>query len=87
MDGLSNGGYQLNDLWGHVRMHFFQGEISLPSQSEMEKDVKDYRDRLSKEFLQTLRHTIQVNLPEYARFMAKEIGCAPDLGKLFLLQT
>jgi len=38
------------------------GEAKLPTGPDMEKEVDQYRDWLTKTFVESTRHTIEVNL-------------------------
>ncbi|KAG9465920.1 flavin-containing monooxygenase 5-like [Eleutherodactylus coqui] len=62
----------------------FKGLNKLPSMSEMkEMNAKRIEDR-QKRYVESERHTIQVDYVDHMDEVAEEIGCKPNVKKLFL---
>ena len=61
----------------------FNGQARLPPRYEMEAAVKKAKDDMSKRYIKSQRHTIQVDWITYMDAVAMEIGVKPDLWKLF----
>ncbi|KAL3088563.1 hypothetical protein niasHT_023181 [Heterodera trifolii] len=60
------------------------GDISLPQKAQMEADALAQARRISKEFVNRPRHTIQVQYVDYMDELAKLVGCKPKLiGRIF----
>ncbi|KAL3078235.1 hypothetical protein niasHS_012122 [Heterodera schachtii] len=60
------------------------GDISLPQKAQMEADALAQAQRISKEFVNRPRHTIQVQYVDYMDELAKLVGCKPKLvGRIF----
>ncbi|CAK5075223.1 unnamed protein product [Meloidogyne enterolobii] len=59
---------------------FFAGlnrEAKLPTGPEMEKEVDQYRDWLTKTFVESTRHTIEVDCVPYMDSLAEILDCKP----------
>jgi len=64
-----------------LKSFLLQGDISLPPKDEMWRDVQEKRTAMSKRFVTSQRHTIQVDYIGYMDELAKMYGCKPNLGK------
>ncbi|XP_013400134.1 dimethylaniline monooxygenase [N-oxide-forming] 5 [Lingula anatina] len=62
----------------------FKGLIKLPDKEVMEADMTAKRDAMAKRYVQSQRHTIQVDWVPYMDELATHVGCKPNLLKLFL---
>lgn len=58
------------------------GKLSLPSEEQMYKDIKKKEDFNRKRYVDSPRHTLQVEFIEYQDELAEEIGVKPNLLKL-----
>lgn len=59
------------------------GKRKLPTKDAMLKDIKEKEDQLSRRYVDSPRHTVQVDYISYLDELAEEIGCKPKLHKLF----
>ncbi|XP_074653875.1 flavin-containing monooxygenase 5-like [Tubulanus polymorphus] len=74
-------GSELQCRWA---THVFKGEKKLPSKTEMWNDVNQYHESMSKKYVKSPRHTIQVDWIPFLDGLAEQIGCKPDIrGMLF----
>ncbi|KAM4023009.1 flavin-containing monooxygenase 5-like [Anomaloglossus baeobatrachus] len=62
----------------------FKGESKLPPMSEMKTEIMRRREDMQNRYVESERHTIQVDYVNYMDEVAVEIGCKPNLKKLFL---
>ena len=62
-------------------MYHFQGERQLPTQDEMQADVKAKQDDMGRRYVKSTRHTIQVDQIPFMDELADHIGCKPQLSK------
>ncbi|XP_069825152.1 flavin-containing monooxygenase 5-like isoform X1 [Dendropsophus ebraccatus] len=62
----------------------FKGLCKLPSMSKMKAEIMKRREDMQKRYVESERHTIQVDYVSYMDEVAVEIGCRPNLKKLFL---
>ena len=62
-----------------------QGASRLPSTETMWKDIVAKREAMAKRYVDSTRHTIQVDWLPFMDEIAEQVGCKPDLGKFFLI--
>eukprot|EP00794_Sanderia_malayensis_P014230 gene14231-15714_t len=74
----------MSELQARWAVKVFNGEKQLPSCKEMEADVMKKRKEMAGSYYQSERHTIQVDYMNYSDEIAEQIGCKPNLRKLFL---
>ena len=55
--------------------------MKLPSHEDMMTDIKQKEDAMKMRYVQTQRHTIQVDFIDFMDEIAELNGCAPDLSK------
>ncbi|KAI3416346.1 Dimethylaniline monooxygenase N-oxide-forming [Globodera pallida] len=58
----------------------FTGAIQMPSCTDMEAHAAGVKEAMHAQFVQSRRHTIQVDYIEYMDTLAELIGCVPRLG-------
>ncbi|XP_066453360.1 flavin-containing monooxygenase 5-like isoform X2 [Eleutherodactylus coqui] len=63
----------------------FKGLNKLPSKSEMKAEIAKRTEVMQKRYVESERHTIQVDYVDYMDEVAEEIGCKPNVKKLLLL--
>uniref|UniRef100_A0A183C6X5 Flavin-containing monooxygenase n=1 Tax=Globodera pallida TaxID=36090 RepID=A0A183C6X5_GLOPA len=59
----------------------FTGAIQMPSCTDMEAHAAGVKEAMHAQFVQSRRHTIQVDYIEYMDTLAELIGCVPRLGR------
>ena len=59
----------------------FQGSCSLPSQEEMWRDIRAKQTAMAERYVESTRHTIQVDWLPFMDELAELIGCKPNLCK------
>lgn len=62
----------------------FKGLSKLPSMSEMNAEIAKRKEDLQKRYVESERHTIQVDYVTHMDEVAVEIGCKPNIKKLML---
>ncbi|XP_029473490.1 dimethylaniline monooxygenase [N-oxide-forming] 5-like [Rhinatrema bivittatum] len=62
----------------------FKGLMKLPSVNDMKADIAMKRDELEKRYVESPRHTIQVDFMEYLDELAMQIDVKPNLLSLLL---
>ncbi|KAK6056097.1 Flavin-binding monooxygenase-like protein [Cooperia oncophora] len=60
------------------------GSHRIPSVAEMKKSIQKKRDAMKACFVQSPRHTIQVDYMEYMEELAGLMGCKPDVPRIFM---
>ena len=70
-------------LWGKLnKIHIhFKGEVKLPSQNAMWRDIRGKQQNMAERYVKTQRHTIQVDYLPYMDELAEKVGCRPDLSE------
>jgi len=56
-----------------------QGERPLPSVAEMWRDIEQKREEMAQRYVQTQRHTIQIDYIPFIQELAKLAGNQPDI--------
>ena len=62
-------------------LKIFQGKVHLPSHDEMMADIRFKQAAMKQRYVQTQRHTIQVDYVDYMDELATLNGTLPDLSK------
>ncbi|XP_022108773.1 dimethylaniline monooxygenase [N-oxide-forming] 5-like [Acanthaster planci] len=75
--------HPISELQCRWAARIFNSQARLPPRPEMEASVKKAKDDMSKRYIKSQRHTIQVDWIKYMDSIAVEIGVKPDLWKLF----
>jgi dimethylaniline monooxygenase (N-oxide forming) len=60
----------------------FKGERQLPSRVEMDKDTDERLSQMSRRYVASPRHTLQVDHLAYCDELADEVGCRPNICKI-----
>ncbi|XP_075472895.1 flavin-containing monooxygenase 5-like isoform X2 [Ascaphus truei] len=63
----------------------FKGLNQLPSVEDMMAEITKRKEEMEKRYVTSSRHTIQVDYVLYMDGIASEIGCKPNLNRLFLM--
>ena len=58
-----------------------QGVCPLPSREEMWGDVRRKQEDMASRYVESTRHTIQVDWIPFMDEVAEQLGCKPDLCK------
>lgn len=75
--------FPLSELQGRWVTRVFNGKTPLPPKDFMMKDVEMKREAMERRYYASKRHTIQVDYISYADELANQVGCRPNLIKLF----
>jgi dimethylaniline monooxygenase (N-oxide forming) len=67
------------ELQARWAIRVFKGECELPSSAEMWKDIEFKRQELAKRYVDSTRHTIQVDIATYQMELSELCGCKPNL--------
>ncbi|XP_053381050.1 flavin-containing monooxygenase 5-like isoform X2 [Mercenaria mercenaria] len=71
------------ELQCRLATRLFKGDVQLPPQSEMWRDIKDKKEKMSRVYVKSQRHTIQVDFIPFLDELAKLNGCMPNFKKMF----
>lgn len=71
----------VTELQARWAVQIFKGERQLPSRLMMDQDIDRRRDEMSKRYVASPRHTIQVDHVDYCNELADEVGCRPNICK------
>ncbi|XP_071983185.1 flavin-containing monooxygenase 5-like isoform X2 [Engystomops pustulosus] len=74
----------ISEIQARWATRVFKGINKLPSMSEMKAEITKRREDMQKRYVESERHTIQVDYVDYMDEVAEEIGCKPNFKKLFL---
>ncbi|XP_071155178.1 flavin-containing monooxygenase 5-like isoform X1 [Mytilus edulis] len=72
----------ISELQCRLATRVFQGKVKLPCYDEMMTDIKNKELAMQLKYVQTQRHTIQVDYIDYMDELATLNGCLPDLKSL-----
>jgi dimethylaniline monooxygenase (N-oxide forming) len=78
----------ITELQARWAVRVFKGEVKLPSSLKMDEDIDEKTDQMSKRYVASPRHTIQVDYVEYCHEIADQVGCRPticEMNKSYLL--
>jgi dimethylaniline monooxygenase (N-oxide forming) len=68
----------MTELQAQWVVRVLKGERKLPSRVEMDKDTDERLSQMSKRYVASPRHTIQVDYVEFCNKLADEVGCRPN---------
>lgn len=74
----------ISEIQARLAARVFSGKLALPSPEVMEKDIDRVRTENQKRFVQTQRHTIQVDYMTYMDEIADLLNVKPNLRKLLI---
>lgn len=74
----------VSEIQARWATRIFKGINKLPSMTEMKAEITRRREDMQKRYVESERHTIQVDYVNYMDEVAEEIGCKPNWKKLFL---
>ncbi|XP_060083828.1 flavin-containing monooxygenase 5-like [Ylistrum balloti] len=69
----------VSELQCRLATRIFKGHVQLSSSKAMRDDIRRKRDDMSKIYVKSLRHTIQVDWIPYMDELATLVGCKPNL--------
>lgn len=72
----------ISELQGRLAVKVFKGERRLPSEEEMWKDIAQKKLEMSMRYVETQRHTVQVDYVTFMDELAELAGCRPNLLRL-----
>lgn len=73
----------LSEMQARVFLEQFTGNNVIPSKREMVENVHEYHEKMSRRYVTSRRHTIQVDYVDYIEELAKLIGVNLDMKKLW----
>jgi dimethylaniline monooxygenase (N-oxide forming) len=76
--------FPIAELQSRLAALVFKGDVQLPSSVAMKKDIENHTSALQGRYVQTARHTIQVDWLPFMDELAVLVGCKPNLLKLLL---
>ncbi|XP_068096027.1 flavin-containing monooxygenase 5-like [Hyperolius riggenbachi] len=72
----------ISEIQCRLAARIFTGEKMLPSASEMKEDIRLKKEEMTKRYVCSQRHTIQVDYVDYMDEIAELLGVKPNLLKL-----
>ncbi|XP_050404396.1 flavin-containing monooxygenase 5-like [Patella vulgata] len=72
----------ISELQCRLATRVFKGDVQLPSKEDMWKDVRDKEIRMIQRYVQSTRHTIQVDYCAFMDELADLNGCRIDFKRL-----
>ncbi|BFZ23685.1 hypothetical protein BsWGS_26724 [Bradybaena similaris] len=76
--------FPISEIQARLAAEVFKGVVKLPSPNAMKKDIQANESVLQSKYVQTSRHTIQVDWLPFMDEIAELAGCKPNLLRLFL---
>ncbi|KAL3870667.1 hypothetical protein ACJMK2_038712 [Sinanodonta woodiana] len=74
----------ISELQCRLATRVFLGKASLPSKDEMLKDIRMKKKAMAQRYVQSQRHTIQVDYISFSNELCELIGCKPNFCKMLL---
>ncbi|XP_071096326.1 flavin-containing monooxygenase 5-like [Haliotis cracherodii] len=74
----------ITELQCRLATRVFNGTCILPSKYEMWADIGKKEAAMAARYVESQRHTIQVDFVEFMDELAELVGCRPNIGRLFL---
>ncbi|XP_018589728.1 dimethylaniline monooxygenase [N-oxide-forming] 5-like [Scleropages formosus] len=74
----------ISEMQARWATRVFKGLNKLPSTDRMWKDIKSVTEEMSKRYVPSARHTIQVDFTPYMDELANQFGVRPNILKLLL---
>ncbi|XP_067662263.1 flavin-containing monooxygenase 5-like [Haliotis asinina] len=72
------------ELQCRLAARVFKGTCNLPSKSEMWADITKKEAAMAARYVESQRHTIQVDVIDIMDELAELVGCLPNIGRLLL---
>ncbi|BFZ22832.1 hypothetical protein BsWGS_25871 [Bradybaena similaris] len=76
--------FPIAELQSRLAARVFKGELILPSSKNMKRDIQKHIAAIQSRYVQTERHTIQVDWLPFMDELAVLVGCKPNLLKLLI---
>lgn len=70
------------ELQARWAVRVFKNEVKLPSSLQMNEDMNVRFEQMSKRYVSSPRHTIQVDYIDYCNELADEVGCRPNICEI-----
>ncbi|KAH9513440.1 Cyclopentanone 1,2-monooxygenase (CPMO) [Bulinus truncatus] len=74
----------ISEMQCRIAVKVFKGDVKIPNQREMMADIDKTHRSLVKRYVQTQRHTVQVDYIPYMDELADMIGCKPKWVSLLV---
>lgn len=74
-------GFPVGEMQCRLTARVMSGKLSLPSKEEMNADIDKKLEFMRKRFVDSPRHTLQVDFIGYQDELAEEVGCKPNFLK------
>lgn len=71
----------ISELQARWAVRVFKGELNLPNAQSMNEDIDKKIELMSKRYVNTVRHTVQVDHVDFCNEIAEQVGCRPNLCK------
>ncbi|KAH7717375.1 Protein FMO-1 [Aphelenchoides avenae] len=68
----------ISEMQARLFFHVLSGRGQLPGRQDMLKEIEDKRDEMAKRYVESMRHTIQVDYIAFMDELAGFIGCTPS---------
>lgn len=78
----SGPGFPVGEMQCRWTSRVMSGKLKLPTKEKMYEDIQKKLDFIRKRYVDSPRHTLQVDFIGYQDELAAEIGCKPNLLKL-----
>ncbi|KAK3602203.1 hypothetical protein CHS0354_004721 [Potamilus streckersoni] len=72
----------ISEMQCRLATKVFKGERTLPSRDEMWHDIRQKQKAMAARYVESQRHTIQVDYIPFMDELAVQLGCKPELCKL-----
>lgn len=74
----------ISEMQSRLVARVLKGDVRLPSSDVMREDILKKRESMSKRYIESTRHTMQVDFVPYMDELAELVGCKPNIFRLFL---
>ncbi|KAJ8303800.1 hypothetical protein KUTeg_018723 [Tegillarca granosa] len=74
----------LSEMQSRLATRVFKGDVALPSRDEMWAEIHHRRNEMAERYVESQRHTIQVDYVTYIIELAEMVGCNPNLRQKLL---
>ncbi|XP_056379264.1 flavin-containing monooxygenase 5-like isoform X2 [Hyla sarda] len=74
----------ISEMQARWATRVFKGISHLPSMSDMKAEIMKRKQDIEKRYVESERHTIQVDYVAYMDQVAEEVGCKPNVLQFFL---
>ncbi|CAL1541313.1 unnamed protein product [Lymnaea stagnalis] len=76
--------FPIAELQSRLAAQVFKGAVAMPSANDMKKDIAAKQRELKSRYVDTERHTIQVDWLPYMDELASMMGCKPNMFRLLV---